>query len=148
MVPLSKDQRKALWRSGLALLVVVAVLFVLLRVNKPGEKAVKFNAVCRSFVAPVALALKLHAGPGEVQEAMADGFDAAIENMESVGFTVEGSSLGRVMADGFKMERSVDLNETPSRLDVTPSGGLGRAELQVSPLVVISSSGSADRGRG
>ena len=144
MAPLTTDQRKALRRSGLALLAVVAGLFVLLRANKPGEKAVKFNAVCRSFVAPVALTLKLHAGPGEVQEARADGFDATIENMESVGFTVEGSPLGRVTANGLKLERSVDLNETPSRLDVTPSGGLGRAELQVSPMVVISSFGSAD----
>ena len=95
MVPLSKDQRKALWRSGLALLVVVAVLFALLRVNKPGEKAVRFNAVCRSFVAPVALTLKLHAGAGEVQEARAEGVDAAIANMASRGGDGGGESAGR-----------------------------------------------------
>ena len=50
----------------------------------------KFDAVCRSFVAPVALTLKLHQGVGEVQEATAEGVEATVSNMESVALTVEG----------------------------------------------------------
>ncbi len=144
-MPLTTDQRKALWRSGLALLAVVGVFFLLLLANKPGEKPVKFDAVCRSFVAPVGLTLKLHQGAGEVQEATADGFDATIVNMESVALTVERDALGKVVARGFKLDRSADVNQTPPHLEVTPSGGLGRAELKVDSGAVISSFGPADQ---
>ncbi len=144
MAPLTRDQKNALWRSTLALLAVVAVLFLLLRLNKPRAKPVRFDAVCGGFVAPIELPLKLHAGGGEVQEVMADGFDATIGNVESVTLVVDGSSLGELKGQRFKLERNADVNQTPSRLDVTPSGGLGRAELQVGRGGLISSLGSAD----
>jgi hypothetical protein len=142
-MPLTSDQKKALGRSALALLAVAGLFFALLLANKPGDKPVKFDAVCRSFVAPVGLTLKLHQGVGEVQEATAEGFDATIGNMESVALTVEGEALGKVAAREFKMERSGDVNQTPPHLEVTPSGGLGRAELKVEPGAVISSFGPA-----
>jgi hypothetical protein len=82
---------------------------------------------------------------GEVQEATADGFDATIENVESVALTLDGNALGKTVVHGFKLGRSADVNLTPPRLDVTPSGGLGRAELQVNAGAVISSFGPADQ---
>jgi hypothetical protein len=146
MAPMTTDQKKALWRSGLALLVVAVVMFFLLLANKPGKKQVRFDAVCKSFVTPVALTLKLHEGVGEVQEATAEGFDATIANMESVALTVEGDQLGKVMAQGFKLDRNPDVNQTPPHLDVKPNGGLGRTELQVKSGAVISSFGATDLG--
>ena len=142
-MPLTTDQKKALRRSGLALFAVAGVFFALLLANKPGDKPVKFDAVCRSFVAPVGLTLKLHQGAGEVQEATAEGFNATIGNLESVALTVEGDVLGKAVARGFKMARSADVNQTPPHLEVTPSGGLGRAELKVDSGAVISSFGPA-----
>jgi hypothetical protein len=144
MAPLTKDQKKALWKSGLALLVVAVVMFLLLAANKPAKKQVRFDAVCKSFVAPVAFTLKLHDGPGEVQEAIAEGFDATIANMESVALTLDGDQLGKMVAQGFQLERNHDANQTPAHLDVTPNGDLGRTELQVSSGTVISSFGSED----
>jgi hypothetical protein len=144
MAPLTKDQRNALLRSGLALLAVVAGVFVLLLLNKPPEKPVKFNAVCRSFVAPADLTLKLHEGGGEVQEMVADGFNAVVANVESAAFIVEGVAAGEVRAQRFTLDRRMDVNETPPHLDATPSGGLGRAELVVSSGAVVSSFGSAE----
>lgn len=144
-MPLTTDQKKALWRSGLALLAVAGVFFLLLLANKPGDKPVKFDAVCRSFVAPVGLTLKLHQGVGEVQEATADGFDATVVNMESVALTVEGDALGKAVGRGFKLDRTADVNQTPPHLDVTPGGGLGRAELKVNLGAVISSFGPAEQ---
>jgi hypothetical protein len=146
MAPLTKDQKKALLKSALALLAVAAVSMALLLVNKPREKPVRFDASCKSFTAPIPLTLKLHEGPGEVQEATAEGFDATIANMASASLTVEGNSLGDIKAQGFKLERVVDPNQTPSHLDVTPNGGFGIAKLDVSSGALISSFATADAG--
>ena len=144
MATLTRDQKIALLKSSLALAAVVVVSLVALLLNKPPEKPVTFDATCRSFVAPVPLQLKLHAGEGEVQRAIADGFDTTIENMASATFSIAGSSLGEVKAQGFKLNRVVDPNEMPSRLDLAPSGGFGIATLDVGSGAVISSFAEED----
>ncbi|MCU1247708.1 MAG: hypothetical protein JWQ49_737 [Edaphobacter sp.] len=144
MAPLTPDQKRARRRSIAALLVVGVLLFFLLLTNKPRGKQVRFNAVCRSFVAPLPLTLKLHEGATEVQEATAEGFGGAVTNVGSASFVLDGRPVNGASPPEFKLTRSADVNQTPPHFDVKLSGGLGRTELRVGSNAVISSFGPGD----
>ena len=143
MAPLTADQKKALARSIAALLVIAAAFLGALLANRPREKPVKFDAVCRSFVAPVPLMLQLHKQATEVQGATAEGFEGTVTDVESGTLVMDGRQLS-VGPGEFKLERSADLNQTRPHLDVKLSGGLGRTELRADKDTVISSFASAD----
>jgi hypothetical protein len=96
-------------------------------------------------VAPVPLTLKLHAGPGEVRKTIADGFDASISNAENVAFNLDGTTLAPLKTPAFNLNRTTDPNQTPSHLELTPSGGFGIAELQAPSGSLISSFASPNR---